>query len=259
MTNLFSSIGNKVNNGLASIGKAQRFLLGVLRLKLSLKYLGWLNVEIYKLGVLSLPIILLAGLFIGMVVSLQGYNTLDKFGSTSELGQLLALSIFRELGPVITALLFAGRAGSSLTAELGLMQSTEQISSMQMMGIDPKLRILSPRFFASLIVMPLLTTLFCSVAVIGGYLVGCVWLGLDDGIFWSNMRYAVSFENDVLGGLLKSFIFGFFISWIALLQGFFTKPCASGIAYSTTKTVVYASLLVLLLDFVLTTLMIGGW
>lgn len=215
--------------------------------------------EIYHLGVLSLPIIILSGLFIGMVVGLQGFNTLDKFGSTPQLGQLVALSVVRELGPVITGLLFAGRAGSSLTAEIGLMQTTEQISSMEMIGVDPHWRIVAPRLYAGIICLPLLSIIFCAVAIYGGYLVGVKWLALDSGIFWSNMQAAVDFKLDVVSGIIKSVVFGVLATWIAVFQGYNTKHTAEGVAIATTKTVVYSSLMILLLDFVLTAVMIGGW
>jgi len=215
--------------------------------------------QLYSIGVLSLVIIVVSGLFIGMVVGLQGYNTLNKFSAAQQLGQLVALSVTRELGPVVTALLFAGRAGSALTAEIGLMKATEQISAMEMMGVDPLWRIISPRFWASLISVPLLTAIFSAVAIYGGYIVGVKWLGLDDGAFWSNMQSSVDFYKDVVNGLIKSVVFGFVITWIALFQGYDTVPTAEGISRSTTRTVVYSSLAILGLDFVLTALMLGGW
>lgn len=215
--------------------------------------------EIYNLGVLSLPIMILASLFIGMVVGLQGFNTLNKFGSTAQLGQLVALSVVRELGPVITGLLFAGRAGSALTAEIGLMQSTEQISSMEMIGVDPHWRIIAPRLYAGIICMPLLSIIFCAVAISGGYLVGVEWLRVDAGTFWGNMQDSVDFDADIMGGIIKSFVFGIAITWIAVFQGFNTKHTAEGISIATTKTVVYSSIMVLILDFVLTAVMIGDW
>lgn len=215
--------------------------------------------EIYAVGVVSLSIILVSGLFIGMVVGLQGYNTLNKFGATTELGVLLALSITRELGPVVSALLFAGRAGSALTAEIGLMKATEQLSSMEMIGVDPLWRVIFPRFWAGFISLPILSITFSMVAVYGGYLVGVSWLSIDPGQFWSNMQAAVDFRIDVLNGVYKSIVFGFVCTWIAVYQGFATVPTAEGIGRSTTRTVVYSSLAVLGLDFVLTTMMIGGW
>ena len=215
--------------------------------------------QLFSIGVLSLVIIVLSSLFIGMVVGLQGYHTLDKFGATQELGQLIALSVVRELSPVITALLFAGRAGSALTAEIGLMKATEQLDSMEMMGVDPLWRVISPRFWAGFISMPVLAVIFSAIAIFGGYLVGVQWLGVDAGSFWSNMQSAVDFREDILNGVIKSIVFGFVCTWIAVFQGYDTVPTAEGIARATTRSVVYSSLAVLGLDFVLTAVMMGGW
>ena len=215
--------------------------------------------QMYALGVLSLPIIMVAAVFIGMVVALQGFNILNKFSATEELGQMVALSVVRELGPVVAGLLFAGRAGSALTAEIGLMKATEQLASMEMMGVDPIWRIISPRFWAGVYVMPLLVIIFCALAIIGGYAVGVLWLGVDSGAFWNNMQASVDFRMDALNGIIKSVVFGFIITWIAVFQGYFCVPTAEGISRATTRTVVYASLAVLGLDFVLTALMMGGW
>jgi phospholipid/cholesterol/gamma-HCH transport system permease protein len=241
-------------------GRASLFLFSMLfrRPKL-LKTFPLLIAEIYSVGVLSLIIIIVSGLFIGMVVGLQGYNTLNKFSAAAQLGQLVALSVTRELGPVVTALLFAGRAGSALTAEIGLMKATEQLSAMEMMGVDPLWRVISPRFWAGFISTPLLTAIFSAVAIYGGYLVGVKWLGLDNGAFWSNMQSSVEFYGDVVNGLIKSVVFGFVITWIAVFQGYDTVPTAEGISRSTTRTVVYSSLAILGLDFVLTATMLGGW
>lgn len=215
--------------------------------------------ELYFVGVLSLIIIVLSSLFIGMVVSLQGFNTLQRFGAEQELGQLLALSVTRELAPVITAILFAGRAGTALTAEIGLMRATDQISSMEMMAVDPLWRVISPRFWAGFIAMPVLAAIFNMVAIYGGFLVGVKWLGVDDGSFWANMQASVDFRIDVINGLIKSAVFGFVVTWIAVYQGYYTIPNAAGISRATTKTVVFSSLAVLALDFVLTAVMLKGW
>lgn len=220
---------------------------------------GLLANQLYRVGVLSLVIILLSGLFIGMVVSLQGYNTLEKFGAEAELGSLLALAVVRELGPVVTSLLFAGRAGSSLTAEIGLMRATKQIGSLEMMAVDPYWYIISPRLWAGFIALPLLTILFDLIAIVGGYFVGVTWLGVDSGAFWSNMQASVSFTNDIVNGIIKSIVFGFVVTWIAVYQGYYAQPNAAGISKATTKSVVYASLMTLALDFVLTAIMMGGW
>lgn len=215
--------------------------------------------QIYVVGVLSLLIIVISSLFIGMVLALQGYNILQRFGSVAQLGQMVALSVVRELGPVIGGLLFAGRAGSALTAEIGLMQATEQLASMEMMAVDPLWRVIAPRFWAGVISMPVLTAIFCITAVFGGYLVGVEWLGVDAGQFWSNMQASVDFHKDVVNGIIKGFVFGGVTTWIAVYQGYYTIPTAAGISRSTTKTVVYSSLAILGLDFVLTSFMLGGW
>jgi len=213
--------------------------------------------EIYFVGVLSLLIMVLSGLFIGMVLGLQGYTILVKFGAEHALGQLIALSLVRELGPVVGALLFAGRAGSALTAEISLMKTTEQLSSMEMMGIDPLRRVICPRFWAGQLSLPLLTLIFNCVAVCGGYMVGVKWLGVDAGAFWANMQSAVNFNDDVVNGIIKSIIFGTVVTWIALFQGITAVPTAEGIGRATTRSVVYASLAILGLDFFLTAVMFG--
>ncbi len=215
--------------------------------------------QVYAEGVLSLPIIIVSSLFIGMVLALQGYHTLAKFGASQELGPLVALSVARELGPVVTAILFAGRAGSALTAEIGLMKATEQLSSMEMMAVDPLRQVISPRFWGGFISMPLLTLIFNATAIYGAYLVGVKWLGLDAGIFWSNMQAAVGFHADIVNGILKSIVFGIAVTWIAVFQGYFATPTSSGIATATTRSVVYSSLVILGLDFILTAMMIGDW
>jgi phospholipid/cholesterol/gamma-HCH transport system permease protein len=215
--------------------------------------------QLFSVGVLSLPIILVSGLFIGMVVGLQGHHTLVKFGATSALGSLVALSVVRELGPVVTGLLFAGRACSALTAEIGLMKATEQLSSMEMMGVDPLGRVIAPRFWAGVISMPLLAIIFDAVAIFGGYLVSVKLLGVDSGSFWSNMQSSVVFSDDVLNGIYKSIVFGIVATWIAVYQGNACIPTAEGIGRATTRTVVYSSLAILGLDFILTAMMMGGW
>lgn len=215
--------------------------------------------QIYSEGVLSLLIIVVSSLFIGMVLALQGYHTLAKFGASQQLGPLVALSVTRELGPVVTAILFAGRAGSAVTAEIGLMKATEQLSSMEMMAVDPLRRVISPRFWGGFISMPLLTIIFNTVAIYGAYLVGVKWLGLDAGVFWSNMQSSVEFKADIVNGILKSVVFGVAVTWIAVAQGYFSTPTSAGIANATTRSVVYASLIILGLDFILTAMMIGEW
>ena len=245
---------------LQKIGQSAIFLASlIVRKPEVIKLWPQLRAQLYFSGVLSCLIIVVSALFIGMVVGLQGYTTLEKFGATTQLGQLLALSITRELGPVISALLFAGRAGSALTAEIGLMKATEQLASMDMMGVDPMARVIYPRFLAGVIALPLLALIFSAVAIYGGYFIGVDWLGVDAGSFWSNMQTAVNFRLDVLSGMIKSVVFAVVVIWIAVYEGFFCIPTAEGISQATTKTVVYSSLAVLGLDFMLTAMMIGGW
>lgn len=260
MINFLQNLGRQGIAVSASIGQSGLFLSkSLLRKPRPLKSFPLLISELFSVGVLSLPIIAVSGLFIGMVVALQGFNILQKFSAESELGQMVALSVVRELGPVVGALLFAGRAGSALTAEIGLMKATEQLSSMEMMGVDPLWRVINPRFWAGVYALPLLVIIFCAVAVWGGYLVGVEWLGIDNGTFWAGMQSSVDFYTDVLNGIIKSVVFGFAVTWIAVFQGYSTVPTAEGISRATTRTVVYSSLLVLGLDFLLTAIMMGGW
>ncbi len=260
MLDVIARFGQRSVDSVQALGSSGLFLLRVLCRKPDIIRL-WpaLRLQLHFIGVLSCLIIAVSALFIGMVVGLQGYNTLEKFGAASQLGQLLALSICRELGPVISALLFAGRAGSALTAEIGLMKATEQLASMDMMGVDPMGRIIYPRFLAGLIALPVLSLIFSAVAVFGGYLIGVQWLGIDAGSFWSNMQSAVDFRLDVVSGIIKSVVFAFVVIWIAVYQGFTCTPTAEGISQATTRTVVYSSLTVLGFDFLLTAMMIGGW
>lgn len=215
--------------------------------------------QMYAVGVLSLIIIIVSGLFIGMVLGLQGYNILIDYGSEQALGTMVALTLVRELGPVVTALLFAGRAGSALTAEIGLMKATEQLSSMEMIGVDPLRRIVAPRFWAGFYSMPILALIFSAVGVFGGMLVGVEWLGVYEGSYWSNMQNSVEFNDDVLNGIIKSVVFGAAVTWIAVFQGYDCEPTSEGISRATTRTVVYGSLAVLGLDFMLTAVMFGGF
>lgn len=254
------SLGQKGLAFCADIGSSGLFLCQVMvRCPKPIKSFPLLVQELFAIGVLSLPIILVSGLFIGMVVALQGFNILSKFSASEELGQMVALSVVRELGPVVTALLFAGRAGSALTAEIGLMKTTEQLSSMEMMGVDPLWRVMSPRLWAGFMAMPILEIIFCAIAVLGGYVVGVKWLGVDAGAFWNNMQGSVDFHIDILNGIIKSVVFGVVATWIAVYQGYASVPTAEGISRATTRTVVYSSLAVLGLDFVLTAMMMGGW
>ena len=260
MIEFVEKIGKSGISFCSKLGQSAIFLWRVVCCRLRLTKLFSLLVEqLYSVGVLSLIIIIVSGVFIGMVLALQGYSILERFGSAAQLGQLIALSVVRELGPVIGGLLFAGRAGSALTAEIGLMQTTEQFSSMEMMGIDPMWRIISPRLLAGIISLPILVAIFCMVAVGGGYMIGVEWLGVDAGQFWANMQASVDFKADVLNGLIKSLVFGVLVTWVAVYQGYYTVPNAAGISRATTKTVVYGSLLVLAADFILTSFMLRGW
>ncbi|WP_116474421.1 lipid asymmetry maintenance ABC transporter permease subunit MlaE [Zobellella maritima] len=221
------------------------------------KHFPLLVQQLHVVGVQSVAIILVSGLFIGMVLALQGYNVLVDFGAEGSLGPLVSLSLLRELGPVVTALLFAGRAGSALTAELGLMKATEQLSSLEMMGIDPLRRVVAPRFWAGLISMPLLALMFSLVGIWGAKLVGVDWLGVDQGEFWSSMQAAVDWQEDVVQGFIKSLVFALLVTWIALFNGIDAAPTAAGISQGTTRTVVHSSLAVLGSDFILTAVMFG--
>ncbi len=248
--------------GQASIGFVQRlgraflFLVDVFRsLPASLMRFSLLTRQLYSVGVLSMLIIVVSGLFVGMVLGLQGYNTLVDFGAEESLSVMVALSLVRELGPVVAGLLFAGRAGSALTAEIGLMKSTEQLSGMEMMAVDPISRIIAPRFLAGLISMPLLAAMFSAVGIFGGYIVGVGLLGLDDGAYWSQLQSQVDFHGDIINGVIKSIVFGFVISWIALFEGYDTVPTSEGVGRATTRTVVHSALAILGLDFILTALM----
>ena len=214
--------------------------------------------QMYNVGVNSVLIILVSGLFIGFVLSLQGFYTLAKFSAESALGPMVALSIIRELGPVVTALLFAGRAGSALTSEVGLMKATEQLASLNMMGVDPVRFVLAPRFWGCVLSVPILNLFFCTISIWGGYLIGVKLLGLFSGTFWGNMQTSVLFYDDVLNGVLKSLVFGIAIAIVSLYQGYTCRASSAGIAQATTKTVVYSSLAILGLDFLMTALMFKG-
>lgn len=254
--NSLRGVGQKVVHGIWRLGYASRFfLITLLRSGTSFRRLSLTVKEIHVAGVLSLIIIVVSGLFVGMVLGLQGYETLQKYGSSEAVGTLVALSLTRELGPVVAALLFASRAGSAMTAEIGLMKATEQISAMEMMAVDPVARVIGPRFWGGVISMPLLAAIFSAVGVFGGYLVAVVLIGVDAGAFWSQMQGGVDVWRDVGAGVVKSVVFGLAVTFVALFQGYEAKPTPEGVSRATTKTVVYASLAVLGLDFLLTALM----
>ncbi|MEP6790556.1 MAG: lipid asymmetry maintenance ABC transporter permease subunit MlaE [Ramlibacter sp.] len=248
--------GFAVKRKLADLGMGARLFWRLLTLfAASFRRFGLIRDQIHFLGNYSLAIITVSGLFVGFVLGLQGYYTLQRYGSSEALGLLVALGLVRELGPVVTALLFAGRAGTSLTAEIGLMKAGEQLSAMEMMAVDPVSRILAPRFWAGVIAMPLLAAVFSAVGIIGGYIVGVVLIGVDPGAFWSQMQGGVDVWRDVGNGVIKSFVFGVTVTFIALLQGFESQPTPEGVSRATTRTVVVASLAVLGLDFILTAMM----
>ncbi|MCL7420972.1 MAG: lipid asymmetry maintenance ABC transporter permease subunit MlaE [Methylobacter sp.] len=213
--------------------------------------------QMYSVGVLSFLIITISGLFVGMVLGLQGYYILSDFGAEETLGVMVAASLVRELGPVVSALLFAGRAGSALTAEIGLMKATEQLSGMEMMAVDPIKRIISPRFLAGLLSMPLLAALFSMIGIIGGFMVGVGLLSVDEGAYWSQMQDSLDFQDDIVNGVIKSLVFGFVATWIALFEGYDTIPTSEGVSRATTRTVVNSAFSILGLDFILTALMFG--
>ena len=249
-------LGSTVTSQVWRLGYASRFLAYlVMHSGTALRRFRLTVAEIYFAGVLSLIIILVSGLFVGMVLALQGYETLQRFGASESLGVLVALSLVRELGPVVAGLLFASRAGSAITAEIGLMKATEQISAMEMMAVDPIARVVAPRFWGGVISMPLLAAIFSAVGVFGGYLIAVVLIGVDAGAFWSQMQGGVDVWTDVGNGVVKSVVFGFAVTFTALYQGYEAKPTPEGVSRATTKTVVYASLAVLGLDFLLTALM----
>lgn len=252
-------IGHRVIDAVWRIGRATRFFFLILMYSgSSFRRFHLIIKELFSTGVMSLIIIIVAGLFVGMVLGLQGYQTLQRYGSESALGVMVALGLVRELGPVVAALLFASRAGSAMTAEIGLMKATEQISAMEMMAVNPIARIVAPRFWAGVISMPLLAAMFSAVGVFGGYFVGVVQIGVDEGSFWSQMQAAVSFREDILNGVIKSFVFGIVVTVIALFEGYDAPPTAEGVSGATTRTVVTSSLAILMLDFVLTAIMFTG-
>ena len=240
----------------ARIGFVTRsFFKLLMRLPGALKRPTLISEQIHFIGNYSLLIIVVSGLFVGMVLGLQGYYTLSQFGAEEKLGQLVALSLLRELGPVVTALLFAGRAGTSLTAEIGLMKAGEQLTAMEMMAVNPVQRVLAPRFWAGVISMPLLAAVFSAVGIVGGWLVAVPLIGIDAGSFWSQMQGGVDVFKDVGNGVVKSVVFGVTVSFVALLQGYSCRPTPEGVSEATTRTVVLSSLAVLGLDFILTAMM----
>ena len=259
MLDALASLGRYGLEGTARLGRAGWFLLQLLAaLPSSLLRPGLIAKQVYVLGVLSLPIIGVAGLFVGMVLGLQGYNTLVDFGAEQSLGVAVAKSLVRELGPVVAALLYAGRAGSALTAEIGLMKATEQLASLELMAVDPLRRVMAPRWLGGVIALPLLAAIFTAIGVLGGLMVGVGLLGVDSGAFWSQMQSAVELYDDVIQGVvIKSVVFALVVNWIAVFEGQDALPTSEGVSRATTRTVVNSSIAVLGLDFLLTALMFG--
>jgi phospholipid/cholesterol/gamma-HCH transport system permease protein len=256
MIGLVSMLGRRVLDGVVRTGYAARlFVRLVLEIFPLLRRPNLVIRQILFVGNFSLVIIAVSGLFVGFVLGLQGHYTLSRYGSESALGLLVALSLVRELGPVVTALLFAGRAGTSLTAEIGLMKAGEQLTALEMMAVDPLTTVIAPRLWAGIIAMPLLAAIFSAVGIVGGYVVGVIMIGVDSGAFWSQMQSGVEVWADVGNGVVKSVVFGFAVTFIALFQGYEAKATPEGVSRATTRTVVYASLAVLGLDFLLTALM----
>ncbi len=259
IVNAIQDLGAHVIDRVSTMGRAVFVLVGsLIGTPQPRKMWPLLISQIYFIGVQSLAITLVSGLFIGMVLSLQGYLVLSDFGAESALGQMVALSLLRELGPVVTALLFAGRAGSALTAEIGLMKATEQLSSLEMMAVDPLRRIIAPRFWAGVFCMPLLAMIFMIVGIWGAQLVGVEWKGIDYGSFWAAMQSSVELGYDIGQSFIKCIVFAFTVIWIALFNGYDAVPTSEGISRATTRTVVHSSLTVLGLDFVLTAIMFGS-
>ncbi len=258
MIDTLQQLGAWALQRLERLGRSHLFILRVVvGLPELLARPGLVVQQIFAIGVLSLPIILVAGLFVGMVLALQLYNTMVNFGAEQSLGPVVALSLVRELGPVVTALLFAGRAGSALAAEIGLMKATEQLSSMEMMAVDPLRRIIAPRLAGGILAMPLLAAMFSAIGISGGFVVATGLLGVDSNAYWSQMQANVDLFDDVINGVIKSAVFGMVVTWIAVFEGFDAIPTSEGVARATTRTVVNSSLAVLGLDFILTALMFG--
>jgi phospholipid/cholesterol/gamma-HCH transport system permease protein len=258
LVNSLQSLGQWLLRGLGGLGGALFMLLQSVTVVPGPR--GWQRLvqQLYLVGVQSLIIIIVSAAFIGMVLGLQGYTLLVDYGSEQAVGQMVALTLVRELAPVVAALLFAGRAGSALTAELGLMKATEQLASLEMFGVDPLHRIVAPRFIAGVIALPILVVIFNLVGIYGGHLIAVDWLGVHSGAYWGNMQAAVSFADDIVNGLIKALVFAVLVTWTALYQGYMCEPTSQGISTATTRTVVYSSLLILGFDFILTALMFGG-
>ncbi len=254
--NLFAKMGRYIRLFIIAIGVFAKFLFLILKnIPIAITKPQRIIKQIYILGNRSLLIIAVSGFFVGLVLALQGYYVLNRYGSEQILGLMVALSLLRELGPVVAALLYVGRAGTALTAEIGLMKQGEQLLALEMMAVNPLSFILAPRFIAGIISLPILAALFSAVGVIGGYVIAVPFIGVDTGSFWSHMQFGISFEKDVLNGLFKSIVFAVLVNHVALYQGYTCKPTPEGVSYATTKTVIWGSLLVLGFDFLLTAIL----
>ncbi len=254
-----TNIGRITVDAVWKVGAGTRFIGNVIaRSGMTFRRPRLLINEIFFTGTLSLIIIVVSGLFVGLVLGLQGYETLKRYGSAEAVGTLVALSLVRELGPVVAALLFASRAGSAMTAKIGIMKSTEQLSAMEMMAVDPYARVVTPMFWGGFFSMPLLAAIFSAMGIIGGYLITVVVIGVDGGAFWSQMQASVDFQGDILNGIYKSIVFGFAVNTISLFEGFDCVPTAEGVSRAVTRTVVTSALAILALDFVLTAFMFTG-
>lgn len=259
MGDVFRKLGSLAISGVWQLGFIARFFVLILRYSgQSFMRLHLTIRELYFSGVMSLLIILVSGLFVGLVLGLQGYEILQRYGSSEAMGTMVALSLLRELGPVVAGLLFASRAGSAVTAEIGLMKVTEQLKAMDMMAVNPIARVVAPRFWGGVVSMPLLAALFSTMGIFGGWLIGVVFIGVDDGAFWSQMRSAVDFRYDVLNGVFKSAVFGVAVALIAVFEGYDCVPTAEGVSRAITRTVVSSALAILALDFVMTSFMFRG-
>ena len=252
-------VGAAAIAAITRVGFASRFFISILRHSgTSIMRPQLVIREVYQAGVLSLVIVCMSGLFVGMVLALQGYETLSRFGATESMGVLVAMALVRELGPVVAGLLFASRAGSAMTAEIGLMKTTEQLAAMDVMAVDPIARVVAPRFWGGVISLPLLAVLFSTLGVFGGFLVGVRLIGIDSGAFWGQMQASVDWRYGVMNGVIKSVVFGVAVSLIAVFEGYDAEPTAEGVSAATTRTVVTSALAILALDFVLTVFMFRG-
>lgn len=253
MTRALRELSGALTEFLRGIGEMGVFLGRILAaLPTSLTRFSLHVRQLWFVGAMSLTIIMISGLFVGLVLGLQYYQALTQFGATGALGTLTALSLYRELSPVVAALLFSGRAGTAITAEIGLMRSTQQIEAMEMMAVDPMRYVVAPRFLAATLAMPLLCIIFSALAILGAHVSAVLWLGLDNGTYWSSMISSVDVVSDLLAGVFKALVFGLLIGLISVFQGYSAKPTGEGVAYATTRTVIYSAIAILAFDFVLT-------